>query len=311
MGTTDNDARVVVGYDDSDSATVAVGWAADEADRLALPLVVVYAADCSGLVGGPVGRSPLPGAAMDRALRVAGTGVRIARARHRGLDVSARTFTGSAATVLVLESEGAALVVVGTRGRGEHVGPRLGSVASRVAAHAHCPVAVVHGGDVVTPGHGHPVVVGVDGSRAARSALRAAVARADAAAATLRIVCAWLPAVPDGWRGARWTAIHARNDADDRARRAATDVALDAEVAARLMAPGLTAEVRVGRGHPASVVLDAAGDAGLLVVGARGRGSVASLFLGSVSHGVVHRAPCPVLVVRAGVEPPRPALATT
>jgi len=38
-------------------------------------------------------------------------------------------------------------------------------------------------------------------------------------------------------------------------------------------------------------------EADLLVVGSHGKGPMKRLFLGSVSEGVLRRAPCPVLVV--------------
>ena len=60
---------------------------------------------------------------------------------------------------------------------------------------------------------------------------------------------------------------------------------------------------RVVQGHPAQVLVDAAADAALLIVGSRGRGGFTGMLLGSVSQHVIARAACPVVVVRAPADP--------
>jgi nucleotide-binding universal stress UspA family protein len=54
-------------------------------------------------------------------------------------------------------------------------------------------------------------------------------------------------------------------------------------------------------GKPATKILDAARNwpADLIVMGTHGRNAVANVLLGSVAQGVLHHAPCPVMVLRA------------
>jgi nucleotide-binding universal stress UspA family protein len=62
--------------------------------------------------------------------------------------------------------------------------------------------------------------------------------------------------------------------------------------------PESGATVRVLRGHPAEVLVEAAADAAMLVVGRSGHGGLSELLrLGSVARACTEHAPCPVVVV--------------
>jgi nucleotide-binding universal stress UspA family protein len=63
-----------------------------------------------------------------------------------GLELQVRE--GSAARALLDASEGASLLVVGSRGHGGFAGLLLGSVSANVAEHAQCPVLIIHGDQV-------------------------------------------------------------------------------------------------------------------------------------------------------------------
>src|SRR5215207_9882114 len=67
---------------------------------------------------------------------------------------------------------------------------------------------------------------------------------------------------------------------------------------------GTVKEALLRQGAPIDEILSLGEELqpGLVVIGSRGLGPVGSLLVGSVSEGVVHHAPCPLLVVRGGQE---------
>lgn len=134
---------------------------------------------------------------------------------------------------------------------------------------------------------GGTIVVGVDGSASSHQALRWAARQARLTGAKLHAVGIW--DYPTGvlvLEDVDWFGITAKT-LDE-----ALAASLEPEEADRVQRSVL-------RGYPARVLLDAAAEADLLVVGSRGRGGMVGLLLGSVSQHVVTHAHCPVVVVRA------------
>ncbi|MEV3936806.1 universal stress protein [Glycomyces sp. NPDC049804] len=135
------------------------------------------------------------------------------------------------------------------------------------------------------------IVVGVDGSPAARSALRWAIEQAKATGADVEAVYAWKYPISFGAPVPLLPGV-------DIAAEAGT--ALDAAIAAAEGDTGVTVTRLVVLGDPAEALLRQSAHADLLVVGEHGRDEVARAMLGSVSQYCVHHAPCPVVVVRVG-----------
>ena len=146
------------------------------------------------------------------------------------------------------------------------------------------------------------IVVGIDDSPSSEHALRWAVEEARIRGTTLRVLSAWeFPFAPTPAPDA--DAVSGGH-ADDLVSRAPSleQTALDELAAAVTNAGGdphsAAVSMRVVHGSPVRVLLDAAKDADLLVVGSRGRGGFSGLLLGSVSRECARRATCPVVVVR-------------
>lgn len=138
------------------------------------------------------------------------------------------------------------------------------------------------------------VVVGVDGSGASRSALRLAAEEAQAHGATLVALTAWQATPPIAGPTGRPPAMEIGDEPQD-----TVAGELSATVAEVLGAEvGAAVTTRVVEGQPAKALIDASGDADLVVVGTRGHGGFVGLLLGSTSQQVAAHAHCPVLVVR-------------
>lgn len=137
------------------------------------------------------------------------------------------------------------------------------------------------------------IVVGVDGSPGADAALAFALQDAQRRGVNVRTVYSWhiptlaLAPAPFG------TVIPAPADLQE----AATE-ALGAILSGVSAPEGVEIIPVVREGPAASVLLDEAREAALLVVGSRGHGGFKGLLLGSVSQQCVSHSPVPVVVVQ-------------
>jgi nucleotide-binding universal stress UspA family protein len=279
METRDRD--IIAGYDGSPGSTEALDWAVRETRLRGTSLTVCHAWKPQPSAAG----TGVPDPAREQAERVLADGLRHAQAAAAsGALVRPLLATGPAARALCEQSAGAGLMVVGSHGIGGLPGLLLGSVSLQVAAHAQAPVTVVRGHWRRVPGQDQaPVVVGADGSPEATAALEFAIAEAALRDVPLIAVCALCDSA----------AVFgiARNV------EAAFGAAVDKAAADH---PGVLVQRRVDPGAPRSALLTAASRGQLLVVGARGRGGLQEMLLGSVSLVLLDHAACPVTIVRRG-----------
>jgi nucleotide-binding universal stress UspA family protein len=133
--------RILVGIDGSASSIHALHWAGRQAGLTRSILDVVMTWDWPATYGWaapfPTGYDP-----EESVQKVVDDAVADLRATYPDLDITARVMQGHPAPLLVGASEGAELLVVGSRGHGEFTGMLIGSVSEFCATNAHCPVLV-------------------------------------------------------------------------------------------------------------------------------------------------------------------------
>ena len=294
---------VVVGYDGSVGATVALEWAAKAAEREGIDLVVLHCVDMSLTPILPVAEvDSLPPTLRMASQNVVDEGVRLATKVLPEARVHSRLTVGTTAGRLVAASRDAAYVVTGSRRHTPPLSGVVGSVAYAVTAHAYRPTIVVRtnpwdtGREPTVPPQPdtlHKVVVGVDDSGAAQRALDRAARIADDAGAVLQIVSVTPPdevALITRADDRHARVVHAlRQHVGDRVSAAADHVAATH--------PDLDIETTVLHGAPSHILAAVGEYAGLIVVGRRGHGGFSGLLVGSVVHRLLHEAMCPVMVV--------------
>lgn len=286
---------IVVGVDGSPGSLTAIDWAAAEAQRrdAALKLVFAYALPPRALTAydwiPPDFEATLEQEGHELVEEVGA----VVSTQYPSLDVRGRVVNADAVEGLRLESEGAVMTVVGSRGSGRLSGVLLGSVALAVASSNPAPVAVVHQGRDGNP-HG-PVVVGVDGSPVSEAALAFAFEEAAVRRAELVAVHTWIDGIPDGFSASAQTFVLDPVDVEQ------SEAAQLSERLAgwREKYPDVAVQRKVLRGRPTSVLLEESNRAQLVVLGSRGRGGFAGMLLGSTSHALITHAECPVVVVRS------------
>lgn len=284
---------VIVGIDGSERDATCVAWGAGAATRARKPLHLLHAHDLAAEMAAtdPVAARGMAAVADLEDDTILPRAIEAARAKWPDLSITGSDPWTSPERALVEASEGAHLVVVGSKRVSGLERLLLGRSALAVAMHAKCPVVLLPVG-ARTDAEG-PVVVGVDGSEHSVAAADRAFWIAQIRRTSVRVVISWHLEVVDGMvvttpDNPAWATVEAKYHG--LAERTISSIA------ARY--PNVRSEIVVRRGTPAKVLTAESADASLLVMGSRGRGGFRGMLLGSVTHKVIETATSPVMVIR-------------
>jgi len=265
-------ASIVVGIDGSRTAVRAALWAIDEAISRDIPLNLLAAAN-----------SPAERADAELAVRSAAAAV---VATGQPVDLAAHVLDGEPTPILLKHSRTAAMVCVGAVGRRHFDRNRLGSTTGALVAAAHCPIAVVRGGDESAAEPGGWIVVELDETPDSAAVLQFGVAEARLRNAPLRVLGAWQ---------SRYTDVHDSHAVADGNRLVRSQ--LDRRLSQwRHLYPDLDAKPVAIHGSALNYLSKHANEIQLVVVGAPNATGVGEL-LGPMGLTTLNDTDCTILVV--------------
>lgn len=279
--------RIVVGVDGSASSKAALAWGIEQAARIGAVVEPVIAWYWFPMPIQPMQDTDFKGLAED----LLAEAIRETSTYPSDVKVVPVVTRGDPAHVLLNASRGADLLVVGNRGKGGLREALLGSVSQYCVQHATCPVAVLR--EASRPrDHERRIVVGVDGSRSSKAALRWATRQASMTGMDVEAIAAW--SIPVYYGYSLFADGMPSADLAGLAQRMIT------EAITEVGGTGAESKViaTVIHGDAAEVLVHASARAALLVVGNRGHSVLAEALLGSVSQRCVHHAACPVVIVQ-------------
>ncbi|OBF09737.1 universal stress protein [Mycobacterium sp. ACS4054] len=281
---------VLVCVDGSAASDAAVAWATREAIMHDLPITLMHAVP-PVVVGWPVGQlyADMPDWQREGAEHVMGQARKTLSASVGDAklpEIRTETVYSAIVPALIEASRDAWMLVTGSQGLGAVGRLLLGSVATGIVHHAHCPVAVIH--SEVTPDAGAPVVLGIDGSPASEAATALAFDEASRRGVGLVALHVWSDVGVFPILGMDW---HDRE-------KEAQEILAERLAGWQERHPEVHVERKLFCDKPSEWLLKESERAQLVVVGSRGRGGFPGMLLGSVSSAVAQSARVPVVVVR-------------
>ena len=289
-GSTTERQRLLVGFDGSDAATEALGWAGRLARRDGSEIVVARMFTPGQAEVSPEGYADLLQGAMNQVEEVAAELL-------DPLGVTYRTVVEPGtedALLRVADLNNADLIVVGPRGDGGFAALHIGSTAHHLAHCAERPVAIIPSHPASTSFD--TIVVGIDGSSGSTAAVDWSSSFAMRTGAEVVAVHSFEPFI-------QWVP-----ESDPTSIMRSIEREID-ECTKAMRAQGVRVRTTIVKDiHPVAALASIIEKerAGLAVVGRRGRGGFAGLILGRVPEQLVHHAHVPVVVVPSRQGPGAP-----